>query len=127
MPHPLARFVAPVIVGVAAGVGAIVAQTALVRRAPAQPSLGAPERPLPFHGWWSSDASSPMAYAHPAVLFVDGASRTVVDSWDRRTRSRVANPRVVGSEPLSSEAISVVDATTGDVLQTLPVEGMARG
>lgn len=126
MPHPLARFVAPVIVGVAAGVGAVVAQAVLVRRAPAQPSLGSPERPLPFHGWWSSDASSPMAYAHPAVLFVDGETRTIVDSWDRRTRSRVTNPRLVGSEPLSI-AISVVDATTGDVLQTLPVEGMAHG
>lgn len=127
MPHPLARIVAPVIVGVAAGIGAVVAQAVLVRRAPAQPSLGAPERPLPFEGWWSSDASSPMAYAHPAVLFVDGATRSVVDSWDRRTRSRVPNPRVVGSEPLSTDAISVLDATTGDVLQTLPVEGMARG
>ncbi|SDH55272.1 hypothetical protein [Agrococcus jejuensis] len=127
MPHPLARFVAPVIVGVAAGIGAVVAQAVLVRRAPAQPSLGAPERPLPFQGWWSSDASSPMAYAHPAVLFVDGATRTVVDSWDRRTRTRVPNPRVVGSEPLVIDAISVLDASTGDVLQTLPVEGMARG
>ncbi|WP_144721746.1 hypothetical protein [Agrococcus jejuensis] len=127
MPHPLARLVAPVIVGVAAGIGAVVAQSVLVRRAPAQPSLGAPERPLPFQGWWSSDASSPMAYAHPAVLFVDGATRTVVDSWDRRTRTRVPNPRVVGSEHLSIGGISVLDATTGDVLQTLPVEGMARG
>lgn len=127
MPHPLARLVAPVIVGVAAGIGAVVAQAVLVRRAPAQPSLGAPERPLRFHGWWSSDASSPMAYAHPAVLFVDGTTRTVVDSWDRRTRSRVPNPRVVGAEPLPPDAVSVLDAATGDVLQTLPVEGMARG
>ena len=127
MPHPLARIVVPVVVGVAAGVGAIVAQTALLRRGPVQPSLGAPERPLAFHGWWSSDDSSPMAYAHPAVLFVDGATGTIVDSWDRRTRARVPNPRVVGSEPLSIDAISVLDASTGDVLQTLPVEGMARG
>jgi len=127
MPHPLSRLVAPVIVGVAAGIGAIVAQSVLVRRAPAQPSLGAPERPLAFDGWWSSDASSPMAYAHPAVLFVDGGTGAIVDSWDRRTRSRVANPRIVGSEPLPTDAISVLDASTGDVLQTLPVEGMARG
>ncbi|GAA2176415.1 hypothetical protein GCM10009846_30140 [Agrococcus versicolor] len=127
MPHPLARLVAPVIVGVAAGIGAVVAQSVLVRRGPVQPSLGAPERPLAFQGWWSSNESSPMAYAHPAVVFVDGATGTVVDSWDRRTRSRVANPRVVGSEPLSTDAISVLDATTGDVLQALPVEGMARG
>lgn len=34
MAHPLARLVAPVLVGVAAGIGAIVAQSALVRRAP---------------------------------------------------------------------------------------------
>ncbi len=127
MPHPLARVIVPVIVGVAAGIGAVVAQASLVRRGPTQPSLGAPERPLPFHGWWSSDESSPMAYAHPAVVFVDGATRTVVDSWDRRTRSRVPNARVVGSEPLSTDGISVLDAATGDVLQTLPLEGMARG
>ncbi|MFC7431731.1 MULTISPECIES: hypothetical protein [unclassified Agrococcus] len=127
MPHPLARLIVPVIVGAAAGVGAIVAQGALVRRGPAQPSLGAPERPLPFRGWWSSDESSPMAYAHPAVVFVDGATGTVVDSWDRRTRSRVPNARVVGSEHLATDGISVLDASTGDVLQTLPVEGMARG
>ncbi|QCR20545.1 hypothetical protein [Agrococcus sp. SGAir0287] len=127
MPHPLGRLVAPVIVGVAAGIGAVVAQSMLTRRGPAQPSLGAPERPLPFEGWWSSDASSPMAYAHPAVLFVDGGSRTVVDSWDRRTRSRVPNPRIVGSEPLPTDAIAVLDASTGDVLQTLHTPGMARG
>ena len=127
MPHPLGRLVAPVIVGVAAGIGAIVAQSVLVRRAPAQPSLDAPERPLAFEGWWSSQTSSPMGYAHPAVLFVDGSTRAIVDSWDRRTRSRVANPRVIGSEPLVEDAISVLDASTGDVLQTLPVGGMARG
>lgn len=118
MAHPLARIAAPLVIGAAAAAGAIVGSLIARDRAERTP-IGAPQAPLAIHGWWDCDDSSPLAYAHPAVLFVDTASGTIVDSWDRRTRSRVVDAVARWSPEWPERALIVVDATSGDLLQTI--------
>ncbi len=123
MASSLIRIAAPLIVGVAAGVGAIVGAT-LSRERKHLELEGAP-RPLAVEGWWSSDASSSLAHAHPAVLIVDADSARLVDSWDRHTRSRVARPVVRRTPEWPAAGLIVVDAATGDLLTVLGDPGSA--
>lgn len=121
MVHPLARLAGPLLVGALAGAGAIIG--ASLRRERSRLELAPPPRPLAVQGWWSSDASSSLAHAHPAVLIVDAASSRLVDSWDRRTRARVARPVVRRTPEWPSHGLIVVDAATGDLLATPGASG----
>jgi hypothetical protein len=124
MVSPLVRIAAPLIVGAAAGIGAIVGAS-LARERRLQLELEPPMRPLAFEGWWSSDASSSLAHAHPAVLMVDAASARVIDSWDRRRHARVEHPVVRRTPEWPREGAIVVDAATGDLLAVLSAPGPA--
>ncbi|MFA4840357.1 MAG: hypothetical protein WC580_01465 [Agrococcus sp.] len=118
MARPLIRVVAPLIVGAAAGIGAIIGAT-LTRERKQHLELESAPRPLAVEGWWSSDASSSLAHAHPAVLIVDADSARLVDSWDRRSRGRVHRPVVRRTPEWPSTGLIVVDAATGDLLTVL--------
>ncbi|WP_072314755.1 hypothetical protein [Agrococcus sp. Marseille-P2731] len=118
MASPLIRIAAPLLVGALAGVGAIVAGS-LTREREQQRELAAPSRPLAVEGWWSSDASSSLAHAHPAVLIVDADTARLVDSWDRRIRDRVVQPVVRRTPEWPADGLIVVDAATGDLLTEL--------
>ena len=118
MAGPLIRVAAPLIVGVAAGIGAIIGAT-LTRERKQHLELESAPRPLAVEGWWSSDASSSLAHAHPAVLIVDADSARLVDSWDRRTRGRVHRPVVRRTPEWPAIGLIVVDAATGDLLTVL--------
>ena len=115
MARALIRLAAPVLAGVLAGAGAIVGAS-LVRERKHQHELEAPARPLAIEGWWSSDASSSLAHAHPAVLIIDADTAQLVDSWDRRTRTRVPHPVVRRTPEWPAAGLIVVDAATGDLL-----------
>lgn len=114
MASPLFRIAAPLLVGALAAAGAIVAGG--LRRERAQHALTAAPRPLAVEGWWSSDASSSLAHAHPAVLIVDADTATLIDSWDRRIRDRVHRPVVRRTPEWPATGLIVVDAATGDLL-----------
>jgi hypothetical protein len=120
----LIRVAAPLIVGVAAGVGAIVGAT-LTRDRKQHLELESAPTPLAVEGWWSSDASSSLAHAHPAVLIVDADTARLVDSWDRRTRGRVHQPVVRRTPEWPATGLIVVDAATGDLLTVLDERGSA--
>lgn len=122
MASPLIRVAAPLLVGVAAGIGAIVGAT-LTRDRKLQLELESAPRPLAVEGWWSSDASSSLAHAHPAVLIVDADTAQLVDSWDRRTRGRVHRPVVRRTPEWPAVGRIVVDAATGDLLTVLGEPG----
>jgi hypothetical protein len=124
MASSLIRLAAPVLVGVAAGIGAIVGAT-LTRERSQQLELEAAARPLAVEGWWSSDASSSLAHAHPAVLIVDADSARLVDSWDRRSRARVHHPVVRRTPEWPAAGLIVVDAATGDLLTVVSEPGRA--
>lgn len=117
MVHPIIRIAVPLAVGAAAATGAIIG--ASLGRERSQQALEPPQRPLAVEGWWSSDASSSLAHAHPSVLIVDAASSRLVDSWDRRTRARVERPVVRRTPEWPASGLIVVDATTGDLLTTV--------
>lgn len=125
MANPLFRIAAPLLVGALAGVGAIVAST-LTRDRREQLQLSPAPRPLAVEGWWSSQASSSLAHAHPAVLIVDADTATLVDSWDRRIRDRVPNPVVRRTPEWPTAGLLVVDAATGDLLTVVDEPGRAR-
>lgn len=114
MASSLIRVAAPLLVGVAAGIGAIVGATRTRERKHLE--LEAATQPLVVDGWWSSDASSSLAHAHPAVLIVDADSARLVDSWDRRARGRVQRPVVRRTPEWPATGLIVVDAATGDLL-----------
>ena len=122
MAAPLIRLVAPLLVGVAAGVGAIVGAT-LTRERKQHLELEPAPRPLAIAGWWSSDASSSLAHAHPAVLVVDADTAHLIDSWDRRTRARVQRPVVRRTPEWPAAGVIVVDAATGDLLTVVGEAG----
>lgn len=124
MAHPLIRIAAPILAGALAGAGAIVGAT-FVRERRQQHELEAPARPLALEGWWSSDASSSLAHAHPAVLIVDADTAQLVDSWDRRTRRRVARPVVRRTPEWPATGLIVVDAESGDLLTVFAEPGRA--
>lgn len=117
MASPIVRFAAPLLVGALAAAGAIVASA--LSRERQQHALTAGPRPLAAEGWWSSDASSSLAHAHPAVLIVDAETATLVDSWDRRIRDRVHRPVVRRTPEWPASGRIVVDAATGDLLAVL--------
>ncbi|MDR7233795.1 MULTISPECIES: hypothetical protein [unclassified Agrococcus] len=123
MAHPLIRIGAPLAVGAIAAVGAIVGAT--LSRERQRLELEPAARPLAVEGWWSSDASSSLAHAHPAVLIVDADTAQLVDSWDRRTRSRVAHPVVRRTPEWPAAGLLVVDAATGDLLTVVGARGDA--
>jgi hypothetical protein len=120
----LIRVAAPLIVGVAAGVGAIVGAT-LTRDRKQHLELESAPAPLAVEGWWSSDASSSLAHAHPAVLIIDADTTRLVDSWDRRSRGRVHQPVVRRTPEWPATGLIVVDAATGDLLTVLDERGSA--
>jgi hypothetical protein len=122
MAAPLIRLAAPLLIGVAAGVGAIVGAT-LTRERKQHLELEAAPRPLAVEGWWSSDASSSLAHAHPAVLIVDADTGHLVDSWDRRSRDRVHRPVVRRTPEWPAAGLIVVDAATGDLLTVVSEPG----
>lgn len=124
MAGQLVRIAAPLLVGAIAGIGAIVGAS-LTRERRQQRELEPPFRPLAVEGWWSSDASSSLAHAHPAVLIVDAASARLVDSWDRRRHARVEHPVVRRTPEWPSDGTVVVDASTGDLLAVLSAPGHA--
>lgn len=126
MANPLIRLAIPFAIGALASAGAIVGAT-LVRERREQLSLGTPAVPLAYDGWWNSDQSSPLAYAHPAVLFVDAGSGTLLDSWDRRSRARVHSPVVSRRSEWPADGVIVVDAGSGDLLHVLQTAGMTPG
>ena len=123
MAHPLIRIGAPLAVGAIAAVGAIVGAT--LSRERQRLELEPAARPLAVEGWWSSDASSSLAHAHPAVLIVDADTAQLVDSWDRRTRARVHRPVVRRTPEWPATGLIVVDASTGDLLTVLAHPGRA--
>lgn len=114
MASPLVRIAASLLAGALAGVGAIVAGG--LSRERKQHALTSAPRPLAVQGWWSSDTSSSLAHAHPAVLIVDADTATLVDSWDRRIRDRVQRPVVRRTPEWPPRGRIVVDAATGDLL-----------
>ncbi|WP_347755129.1 hypothetical protein [Agrococcus sp. ProA11] len=116
MANPIFRIVAPLVVGALAAAGAIVANSLSRDRGERQLALSPAPRPLALHGWWSSDTSSSLAHAHPAVLIVDADSTALIDSWDRRTRDRVPHPVVRRTPEWPPSGTIVVDAATGDLL-----------
>ncbi len=120
----LIRVAAPLLVGAAAAVGAIVGAT-LTRERRQHLELESAPRPLAVKGWWSSDASSSLAHAHPAVLIVDADTARLVDSWDRRSRGRVHRPVVRRTPEWPATGLIVVDAATGDLLTVLDERGRA--
>ncbi|WP_306233511.1 hypothetical protein [Agrococcus beijingensis] len=124
MAGQLVRIAAPLIVGAAAGIGAIIGASLARDRAQLR-EIEPPGRPLAFEGWWSSDASSSLAHAHPAVLMVDATSARVIDSWDRRRRARVEHPVVRRTPEWPREGVIVVDAATGDLLTVVSPAGPA--
>lgn len=124
MAGPLIRVAGPLIVGVAAAVGAIVGAS-LSRDRKQHLELESAPRPLAVEGWWSSDVSSSLAHAHPAVLIVDADTAQLVDSWDRRTRARVHRPVVRRTPEWPATGLIVVDASTGDLLTVLAQPGRA--
>ncbi len=106
--------------GFAVAAGAATAATALLSRTRhTTATLDAPKRPLALHGWWDADDASPLAYAHPAVLFVDAASGALLDSWDRRSRMRVVAPYIRRVAAWPASGIVVLDADSGDLLASL--------
>lgn len=115
MARSLIRLAAPIVAGALAAAGAIVGAS-LTRERKQQRELEPPSTPLAVEGWWSSDASSSLAHAHPAVLIIDADSGRLVDSWDRRSRSRVASPVVRRTPEWPTAGLIVVDAATGDLL-----------
>lgn len=117
MASPLIRIAAPLLVGALAGIGAIVAGA--LTREQKQHALGTGPRPLAVEGWWSSDASSSLAYAHPEVLIVDADSARLIDSWDRRAHDRVQHPVVRRTPEWPPAGLIVVDAATGDLLSVV--------
>ncbi len=117
MASPLIRIAAPLLVGALAAAGTIVASA--LSRGREQHALTAGPRPLAVEGWWSSDASSSLAHAHPAVLIVDADTATLIDSWDRRIRDRVHRPVVRRTPEWPAAGRIVVDAATGDLLTVL--------
>jgi hypothetical protein len=114
MASPLSRIAAPLLVGALAGVGAIIAGS--LTRERKQHALTSAPRPLAVQGWWSSEASSSLAHAHPEVLIVDADTARLVDSWDRRARDRVQRPVVRRTPEWPASGLIVVDAATGDLL-----------
>lgn len=122
MARSLIRLAAPILVGALAAGGAIVGAS-LARERKQQHELEPPSTPLAVEGWWSSDASSSLAHAHPAVLIVDADSGRLVDSWDRRARSRVASPVVRRTPEWPAAGLIVVDAATGDLLTVVGEPG----
>lgn len=116
MANPLFRIAAPLVVGALAAAGAIVASSLSRDRGERQRALSPAPRPLALTGWWSSDTSSSLAHAHPAVLIVDADTATLIDSWDRRTRDRVPHPVVRRTPEWPTAGVIVVDAATGDLL-----------
>lgn len=124
MASPLIRIAAPLLVGTLAAVGAIVAGS--LNRERGLRELSPAPRPLAVEGWWSSDASSSLAHAHPAVLIIDADSARLVDSWDRRSRGRVHRPVVRRTPEWPAAGLIVVDAATGDLL-TVVGEAEATG
>lgn len=122
MAGPLFRVAGPLLIGVAAAAGAIVGVT-LSRERTQHLELESAPRPLAVEGWWSSDASSSLAHAHPAVLIVDADTAGLVDSWDRRTRGRVHRPVVRRTPEWPTAGLIVVDAATGDLLTVLSEPG----
>jgi hypothetical protein len=117
MARSLIRVAGPLLVGVAAGIGAIVG--AALTRERSHLELESAPKPLAAEGWWSSDVSSSLAHAHPAVLIVDADTAQLVDSWDRRTRARVHHPVVRRTPEWPATGRIVVDAATGDLLTVL--------
>ncbi|MCH1881594.1 hypothetical protein [Agrococcus sp. ARC_14] len=124
MTRPLIRIAGPLLVGALAGVGAIVAST--LTRERKQHELTAAPRPLAVEGWWSSDASSSLAHAHPAVLIVDADTARLIDSWDRRIRDRVQRPVVRRTPEWPAGGLIVVDAATGDLLTVVSEHGVGQ-
>lgn len=122
MARSLIRLAAPIIAGALAAGGAIVGAS-LVRERKQQHELEPPSTPLAVEGWWSSDASSSLAHAHPAVLIIDADSGRLVDSWDRRSRSRVSSPVVRRTPEWPTAGVIVVDAATGDLLTVVGEPG----
>ncbi|ERG64166.1 hypothetical protein L332_06825 [Agrococcus pavilionensis RW1] len=122
MARSLIRLATPILVGALAAGGAIVGAS-LARERKHQHELEPPSTPLAVEGWWSSDASSSLAHAHPAVLIVDADSGRLVDSWDRRARSRVASPVVRRTPEWPAAGLIVVDAATGDLLTVVGEPG----
>lgn len=123
MASSLIRVAAPLLVGVAAGIGAIVGASLTRERKHLELETG--PRPLAVEGWWSSDVSSSLAHAHPAVLIVDADTAQLVDSWDRRTRTRVQRPVVRRTPEWPAGGLIVVDAATGDLLTVVGEAGRA--
>ncbi|ROR65617.1 hypothetical protein [Agrococcus jenensis] len=124
MASSLIRVAGPLLVGVAAGIGAIVGAS-LTRDRKQQLELESAPRPLAVEGWWSSDASSSLAHSHPAVLIVDADTARLVDSWDRRARARVHHPVVRRTPEWPATGLIVVDAATGDLLAVVSEPGHA--
>jgi|GEM_PF-2718954 len=124
MASSLIRVAGPLLVGVAAGIGAIVGAS-LTRERKQQLELESAPRPLAVEGWWSSDASSSLAHAHPAVLIVDADTARLVDSWDRRSHARVHHPVVRRTPEWPTAGLIVVDAATGDLLAVVSEPGHA--
>ena len=124
MASPLIRIAAPLLAGALAGAGAIIAGS--LSRERRQHALTSAPRPLAVQGWWSSDASSSLAHAHPAVLIVDADTATLVDSWDRRIRDRVPRPVVRRTPEWPARGLIVVDAATGDLLTVVSEPSAAQ-
>ncbi|BDO43572.1 hypothetical protein CELD12_30620 [Cellulomonas sp. NTE-D12] len=94
-----------------------------------------PQPPLPgdVEGWWSStpaDAdgnvlTDPADWPaqlreHPRTALVDAATGRVVSSWDRRTCGQIPDFRPPSG--LSGNQLVVLDADSGAVLESMPVQ-----
>lgn len=95
---------------------------------PTQPPGGGPS----YEGWWSSSPADldgailtdpvdwpPIVREHPQTVLIDTRTGKVIESFDRYACAPVAGYEVPPDLALPPDAVVVVDALTGEVLETM--------
>jgi len=89
--------------------------------------------PAALEGWWNGTPTSPdgkdmpieswprQVLDHPATAQINTREGTVVETFDRRTCTSILGFTPPQAENLPSNSIVVIDAETGEVLETQPL------
>jgi hypothetical protein len=86
-----------------------------------------------YEGWWSSSPATeggdgiltdpadwpPIMREHPRTVQIDTRTGKVIESFDRYTCSSIADYEVPAGLELPPDAVVVLDADTGQILQTM--------
>ena len=85
-----------------------------------------------YEGWWSSTPAAPDGSAltdpadwppimreHPRTVQIDTRTGKVIESFDRYTCTSIADYEVPAGLELPPDAVVVLDADTGEILQTM--------